>query len=115
MIVKGYIHSGILGKFINCRWQRLDVTMLGKKKLPVYREVIYYKKGRGSVSMLFLSPGSVVKKHTHVDDLEIYMYWNTKSKHFMYEVCGCGHSHGIKNVSKKRWAIVLAIKFDYSQ
>lgn len=108
MNVKGHIHPIVISLMRNHRWSMLDRKKMYK---TIYKERLFSKKGHGSVEVLYLAPKASVKKHQHISDSEIYLYWDDSEQCFKHETCNVGEWHRLKNTSDKNWAIVLSVKF----
>ncbi|MBQ3409085.1 MAG: hypothetical protein IJH12_07790 [Clostridia bacterium] len=111
MVVKGYNTPWSVKAWAG-KLEMLDKSKLANKSRSIYSCVLFSKEGQGSVSILYLSPKAGVKKHRHTNDSEIYIFWDLKNQRLQYEICKKGNTHELKNISEKRWAVVLSIKFE---
>ena len=75
-------------------------------KGEIYIAPIANGEGVFSVSLLFIAPGSSLKKHKYDDCCVRYQVVDTDDK----EYCISGKEHELVNVSASCWLVVIAIK-----
>ena len=78
-------------------------------KGDVYITPIAYNKGRFSVSLLFLAPGSSVKKHKCKDSCVRYQILGSQENKY----CLIGKKNKLVNLSKSFWLVVIVAKRYY--